>query len=268
MNSIFKLVLLAVVSFYITESAIITNEESQGQGIILNPGETLILQCNNTDDLSAKIQWLKNGQPFNASDERVKEEASNNSLIIKNTIESDCANYTCKSANQEALIRVKSPVKIAPVDSSRNVVQNQNIVLLCNVTQGTPLPTVQWLKEDEPLNMSDPRITVKSDHRGVEATELTINDARFDDRAKYTCIVTNEVNSANATILVRVKDKYAALWPFLGICAEVAVLCTIIFIYEKRRQKPDFDESETEQATENKSVVDQDDKNRDVRLRK
>lgn len=45
-------------------------------------------------------------------------------------------------------------------------------------------------------------------------------------------------------------DKYAALWPFLGICAEVAVLCTIIFIYEKRRQKPDFDESETDHNTE------------------
>lgn len=37
-------------------------------------------------------------------------------------------------------------VKLAPVDNSRNVVQNQNIVLLCNVTQGTPTPTLQWLK--------------------------------------------------------------------------------------------------------------------------
>ena len=32
-----------------------------------------------------------------------------------------------------------------------------------------------------------------------------------------------------------VTDKYAALWPFLGICAEVLILCIIIFIYEKRR---------------------------------
>ena len=32
-------------------------------------------------------------------------------------------------------------------------------------------------------------------------------------------------------------DKLAALWPFLGICAEVLILCTIIFIYEKRRNK-------------------------------
>lgn len=51
-------------------------------------------------------------------------------------------------------------------------------------------------------------------------------------------------------LCVPLLDKFAALWPFLGICAEVAVLCTIIFIYEKRRQKPDFDESETDHNTE------------------
>ena len=32
-------------------------------------------------------------------------------------------------------------------------------------------------------------------------------------------------------------DKYAALWPFLGICVEVAVLCAIILVVEKRRSK-------------------------------
>jgi len=32
-------------------------------------------------------------------------------------------------------------------------------------------------------------------------------------------------------------DKLAALWPFLGICVEVLILCTIILFYEKRRNK-------------------------------
>ena len=32
-------------------------------------------------------------------------------------------------------------------------------------------------------------------------------------------------------------DKYAALWPFLGIVAEVVILCIIIFACEKRRAK-------------------------------
>lgn len=47
---------------------------------------------------------------------------------------------------------------------------------------------------------------------------------------------------------VRVKDKLAALWPFLGICAEVFVLCAIILIYEKRRNKESDNDSDTDQG--------------------
>ena len=36
-------------------------------------------------------------------------------------------------------------------------------------------------------------------------------------------------------VLLFISGKYAALWPFLGICAEVIILCVIIFIYERRR---------------------------------
>ena len=45
-----------------------------------------------------------------------------------------------------------------------------------------------------------------------------------------------------------VSDKLAALWPFLGICAEVTILCIIIFIYEKRRAKKMEEEDAPEEA--------------------
>jgi hypothetical protein len=47
-----------------------------------------------------------------------------------------------------------------------------------------------------------------------------------------------------------VTDKLAALWPFLGICAEVFVLCAIILIYEKKRNKTELEESDTDNSPE------------------
>lgn len=272
MNNIVFNSLFCVVIFICTtvtsENAIYTNEEYPGSGLLLDPGTELTLSCNYSDNPSAVFQWLKGDQPLNITARHNLDAPTYNVLKIVDPVEADCGNYSCVTNNIRATIAVRSVVVIKPLDNSRNVVQGQNIVLVCNVTQGFPLPVLKWYKDGQELNMSDPRITIKSDIREIEGSELIIADANFEDRAEYTCNATNEISSANTTILVRVKDKYAALWPFLGICAEVAVLCTIIFIYEKRRQKPDFDESETEHNTENKNVPDQEDKSRDVRQRK
>jgi hypothetical protein len=106
-----------------------------------------------------------------------------------------------------------------------------------------------------PVDLSDERIKLSNytSDKGVLLVNATlrIEDLDFPDRADYSCLATaysrfNETN--NATCLVRVKDKLAALWPFLGICAEVTILCIIIFIYEKRRAKKMELEEQQEEA--------------------
>lgn len=90
------------------------------------------------------------------------------------------------------------------------------------------------------------------DANGIDNSKLIIDPSKISDRGTYTCIGTNEymtnLPAATSVTFLRVKDKLAALWPFLGICAEVFFLCAIILIYEKRRNKTDLEDSDTDQS--------------------
>jgi len=98
---------------------------------------------------------------------------------------------------------------------------------------------------------------------------LIIDKVKPSDRFYYVCEADNKLSTTNNTILLRVKDKLGALWPFLGIVGEVVILCTIIFVYEKRRIKPDFDESDNDHNNpEVKGTPDRSSKTQDVRQRK
>jgi len=80
---------------------------------------------------------------------------------------------------------------------------------------------------------------------------LKVEDAnRTEDRRAFKCIafLKDDLKVCSESVFfVRVRDKYAALWPFLGIVAEVIVICIVIFICERRRAanaKDDLDEDE------------------------
>lgn len=106
---------------------------------------------------------------------------------------------------------------------------------------------------------------VSSDTR----SELHILNLDADtDGGKYSCSASNSEGEAWDVVTLRVRKHLAALWPFLGIVAEVLVLVTIIFIYEKRR-KPDevLDEDDTGAAPLKSSGLHVNDKDKNVRQR-
>jgi len=86
---------------------------------------------------------------------------------------------------------------------------------------------------------------------GIPNKKLKIEDAsRLEDRRALKCVVYmsgNPSNCSESAFFVRIRDKYAALWPFIGIVSEVFVICLVIFICERRRAataKDDLDDDE------------------------
>ncbi|RWS11176.1 neuroplastin-like isoform X2 [Dinothrombium tinctorium] len=169
--------------------------------------------------------------------------------------------------------------KFSPIDKgtrdgkSVNVVEESRLVLEC-VANSTDTPEFSWLRKRSNSSNNDDlisepargNISISDDYL---SSNLTIESVTLEDRAIYICRVKNRVGSVELEMLVRVKDKWLALWPFLGIVGEVIILCTIIFIYEKRRQKPDFDDNSDNNGTENKSpVASVASKGQDIRQRK
>ncbi|OXA61244.1 Basigin [Folsomia candida] len=86
------------------------------------------------------------------------------------------------------------------------------------------------------------------DHRGFYTCSLVRRDDKYqsDQYAGPSLEKKDPDKSVEFTYYVRVKDKLGALWPFLGICGEVIILCAIILIYEKRKSKAELEESDTD----------------------
>ncbi|KAG8187847.1 hypothetical protein JTE90_001221 [Oedothorax gibbosus] len=255
----------------VTEDLIKTNEDIPGVGKVLDPGEPLTLQCNTTDCKLCNVIWFKNGIQVHAIPGRISMHNKNNSMVINSATYNDSGMYVCALDRKHldvalnASISVQSKIKLERFDNSAVVTEGSPLEIFCKA-KGAPTPLIKWFIGDQEIFEDDDRIKLL-DHEGLKKGKLLIEEADYDDRNHYTCEAYNQVDAVNTTVFIRVKGKLAALWPFLGICAEVAILGTIIFVYERKKSMNQCDEPDTALPSDNKHR-DQKGKGQDVRQRK
>lgn len=140
---------------------------------------------------------------------------------------------------------------------ARNHIVEDPVEMICNASVPTKDGAIAWYRDGQPLNTSNaalmnetntgaaepPRVTVST--APIEGnTEwllsiLKISNVQSEDAGKYTCRVLSprDSESYSQQLTLKVKDKFAALYPFVAILAEVIILVVIIFMYERRHNR-------------------------------
>jgi hypothetical protein len=228
------------------------------------PYQPLELDCSENIPLGVDLKWTFGETTIETKVKEYEVFTENNTLRILKIDPLFIGKYVCTfGGNTSNTFNIKIKAFPAPFEKPRNVIQGDPLSLECKAW-GVPEPTISWFHYYEELlpQNSAGRIILKpntgaSDTNSVKFPILANGTLRIEsmddgDAGNYTCSVTNEIDgvvyTVNSTVVVNVKDKYAALWPFLGICAEVAILCAIILIYEKRRAKRIEEEERQEEA--------------------
>ncbi|XP_058503955.1 myelin-associated glycoprotein-like isoform X1 [Solea solea] len=157
-------------------------------------GSSVVLHCEVESNPHSRISWMFGDQ------ELIWDEASNISLSLDDVMPAQEGLYTCVGnngfgmMNTSLYLAVKYPPREPVVNNSMTVLEGTTLALHCS-TQGSPAPTLTWLKDGELIG------TITADELSV----LQIIDITPQGDGQYRCLAENEHGRASSSFNITVE---------------------------------------------------------------
>ncbi|KAM4629779.1 hemicentin-1 [Polymixia lowei] len=173
-----------------------------------------------------QLNWLRNGLPLPVSS-HVRLLSAGQVLRITRTQVSDGGSYTCVASNRAGVdnrhynLQVHVPPSLDGAGSTEDVtvVRGNPASLLC-IADGTPSPTVSWLRDGAAL-VPDRHLSLLNLN-----TTVQVRQARVNDTGRYTCVANNTVGQASRHFNLKVLDPPRINGS--GVPAEVSVVVNLV----------------------------------------
>ncbi|XP_058379109.1 cell adhesion molecule DSCAM isoform X2 [Diceros bicornis minor] len=185
-------------------------------------GQRVELPCKALGHPEPDYRWLKDNMPLELSGRLQKTVTG---LLIENTRPSDSGSYVCEVSNRYGTAKVIGRLyvkhgtpKIISAFSEKVVSPAEPVSLMCNV-KGTPLPTITWTLDDDPiLKGGSHRISQMITSEGNVVSYLNISSSQVRDGGVYRCTANNSAGVVLYQARINVRGP-ASIRPMKNITA-------------------------------------------------
>ncbi|KAM8887343.1 hemicentin-1 [Spinachia spinachia] len=184
----------------------ISGETTVPRELQVTQDSVVTLECQAAGNPPPQISWLRNGRPLLLSP-RTRLLSADSVLRISPVQLSDSGLYTCVARSRAGLaehsydVQVQVPPGVDHVEPVEpvTVIQGSLVTLTCEA-RGIPPPTLNWLKDGQPLSL----------HRNLlldgQETRLQLPDVAPSDAGLYSCVASNQAGSSTKSFNLTVHE--------------------------------------------------------------
>uniref|UniRef100_A0A8B9XJP4 Cell adhesion molecule DSCAM n=1 Tax=Bos mutus grunniens TaxID=30521 RepID=A0A8B9XJP4_BOSMU len=188
-------------------------------------GSQVSLSCSVTGSEDQELSWYRNGEILNPGKNVRITGINHENLIMDHMVRSDGGAYQCfvrkdrlSAQDFVQVVLEDGTPKIISAFSEKVVSPAEAVSLMCNV-KGTPLPTITWTLDDDPiLKGGSHRISQMITSEGNVVSYLNISSSQVRDGGVYRCTANNSAGVVLYQARINVRGP-ASIRPMKNITA-------------------------------------------------